>query len=375
MKLVFLIDCLTSGGAQRQMLILARGLHDRGEDVTILTYHAGGLFAGENRGNVPVISLEPRSRLDKVWQVRQQLQTCRPDLVHAFLPTPSAVAELAGLAGRRWKLVVSERNNYAGARGLRMRFKALRLLHHSADWVTTNSRTNAAAIVADTPSLQSVLSVITNAVDTSVFFPPNGSAGSRGHGPYRFLCIASMATSKNPLGVVDALALLRQRTQVPFVLKWVGRCDGNDPEQVRNLQAVHDRVRAHGLEGVFSYAGESTDTPAELRAADALVLASFYEGFPNVVCEAMATGIPVAASAVSDVPEVIEDGRDGFLCQPDSPASIAQSLEQCLLLAEGDRQRIRETSREKAIRLFGVERYLDEHVALFRRLIGAGEAL
>jgi len=357
------------------MLLLARGLHDRGEDVTILTYHAGGLFAGESRGNVPVISLEPRSRFEKVRQVRQQLQTCRPDLVHAFLPTPSAVAELAGLAGRRWKLVVSERNNYVGARELRMRFKALRMLHHSADWVTTNSHTNATAIIADTPSLRSRLSVITNAVDTSVFSPPPGPIGQRADGPYRFLCIASMATAKNPLGVVDALALLRQRTRVPFLLKWVGRCDGNDPEQVRNLQAVRDRVRELGLEEVFSYAGESTDTPADLRAADALVLASFYEGFPNVVCEAMATGIPVAASAVSDVPGVIEDGKDGFLCQPDSPASIAQSLERCLLLDEGDRQRIRETSREKAIRLFGVERFLDEHVALFRRLMGAGEAL
>jgi glycosyltransferase involved in cell wall biosynthesis len=182
-----------------------------------------------------------------------------------------------------------------------------------------------------------------------------------------------MATAKNPLGVVDALALLRQRTRIPFVLKWVGRCDGNDQEQVENLQAVHDRVHKHGLEGVFSYAGESTDTPAELRAADALVLASLYEGFPNVVCEAMATGIPVAASAVSDVPGVIEDGIDGFLCRPESPESIAHALERCLLLSDGDRQRIRETSREKAIRLFGVERYLNEHVALFRRLTGAGE--
>jgi glycosyltransferase involved in cell wall biosynthesis len=373
MKLSFLIDCLTSGGAQRQMLLLARGLHDRGEDVTILTYHSGGLFAGESRGNVPVIMLEPRSRFEKVRQIRQQLQAGRPDVVQAFLPTPSAVAELAGLAGRSWKLVVSERNNYAGTRGLRLRFKALRLLHHSADWVTTNSRTNAAAIIADTPSLRSRLSVITNAVDTSVFSPAPGHTGQGAEGPFRFLCIASMATAKNPLGVVDALALLRQRTRIPFVLKWVGRCDGNDQEQVENLQAVHDRVHKHGLEGVFSYAGESTDTPAELRAADALVLASLYEGFPNVVCEAMATGIPVAASAVSDVPGVIEDGIDGFLCRPESPESIAHALERCLLLSDGDRQRIRETSREKAIRLFGVERYLNEHVALFRRLTGAGE--
>jgi glycosyltransferase involved in cell wall biosynthesis len=91
---------------------------------------------------------------------------------------------------------------------------------------------------------------------------------------------------------------------------------------------VRDLTRQLGLESAVRWKGFTRDVTSALREMDALVLPSLFgEGMPMVVLEALAVGLPVIATRVEGTPEVIRDGREGYLAQPADPTSLAQSIE------------------------------------------------
>jgi glycosyltransferase involved in cell wall biosynthesis len=85
-------------------------------------------------------------------------------------------------------------------------------------------------------------------------------------------------------------------------------------------------IRRAGLEGRFLLLGERSDVAALLPAFDVFALPSLYEGLPCAVVEAMTAGIPVVATAVNSVPEIVIAGRTGLLARPGDPASLADAL-------------------------------------------------
>lgn len=97
-------------------------------------------------------------------------------------------------------------------------------------------------------------------------------------------------------------------------------------------EAVERKIRELGLDEAVTLLGRC-DAPrvrALLRTAAALVVPSIYEGMPLVVLEAMEAGIPVAASRVSGIPEVVEDGETGWLVPPEDPEALAVALARVL---------------------------------------------
>jgi len=126
---------------------------------------------------------------------------------------------------------------------------------------------------------------------------------------------ARLSHQKAPLDMVRALARLG-RPDVTFA--WVG--DGE-------LRSRTEReIRRAGLEGRFLLMGERSDVPALLPAFDVFALPSLYEGLPCAVVEAMTSGIPVVATAVNSVPEIVIAGRTGLLARPGDPSSLAGAL-------------------------------------------------
>jgi glycosyltransferase involved in cell wall biosynthesis len=126
---------------------------------------------------------------------------------------------------------------------------------------------------------------------------------------------ARLSHQKAPLDMVRALARLG-RPDVTVV--WIGEGE---------LRAKTEReIRRTGVEGRFLLLGERSDVPALLPAFDVFALASLYEGLPCAVVEAMTAGIPVVATAVNSVPEVVIAGRTGLLARPGDPASLADAL-------------------------------------------------
>jgi glycosyltransferase involved in cell wall biosynthesis len=126
---------------------------------------------------------------------------------------------------------------------------------------------------------------------------------------------ARLDFQKGPLDMVAALARLGR----PDVrLAWIG--DG----ELRPV--VEQAILRRGLEGRFLLFGDRRDVPDLLPGFDAFAMSSLYEGLPCSVVEAMTCGVPVVATAVNSVPEIVVPGRTGVLARPHDPASLALAL-------------------------------------------------
>jgi glycosyltransferase involved in cell wall biosynthesis len=102
---------------------------------------------------------------------------------------------------------------------------------------------------------------------------------------------------------------------------------GGGPE----LEALLSRADARRMSHAFTFLGHRDDVPARLAQADLFVLPSRSEAFPNAVLEAMAAGLPIVASGVGGILELIDNGRTGFLVPPGEPQPLADRI--CRLMA------------------------------------------
>jgi len=148
---------------------------------------------------------------------------------------------------------------------------------------------------------------------------------ARTNGTLRVLGVGRLVAKKGFDVLVDACALLRERG-IPFEALIVGQDD-------KHGDAIRTRVKALNLEDAIRLPGAMG--PPELldqyRRASALcmpcrLLPDDRDGIPNVLVEAMAAGTPVVATAVSGIPELVTDGVNGLLVDPEEPAQLADAL-------------------------------------------------
>jgi glycosyltransferase involved in cell wall biosynthesis len=152
------------------------------------------------------------------------------------------------------------------------------------------------------------------------------------------VCVANFKPFKGHEHLLRAAVLVRRSLpEARFVLAGVGQ---TEPMMKRLAEDV-------GLTGSVVFAGYRDDAPRLMAAADVFVLPSEQEGLPIALLEAMALGRPSIASAVGGIPEVINDGRDGFLIRPRDPAQLAEAIV-ALLSDEELRRRIGEAARVRA---------------------------
>jgi glycosyltransferase involved in cell wall biosynthesis len=180
-----------------------------------------------------------------------------------------------------------------------------------------------------------------------------------GGGPLRVVSVARLRAPKDVLTLVRAVALLPPGGVRALVV-------GDGPER-SELSAEIGRL---GLDGAVDLAGERDDVAELLAAADVFVLPSRSEGLPMSVLEAMAAGLPVVASAVGGVPELVEDGETGILVPPGRPDALAAALGG-LAADPALRARLGAAGRRRAEARFGIEACRRAHVQLYRELLEA----
>ena len=152
--------------------------------------------------------------------------------------------------------------------------------------------------------------VIHNGVDLTRPTAP-GSAAER----CRLVTVGRLQAPKDTLTLVRALAELPRGVCEAVIV-------GDGPDRT----TVENEVRRLGLESVVQLAGERNDVPELLAASDVFVLSSRSEGLPLSILEAMAAGLPVVATNVGGVSELVLDGQTGILVPPGDPRSLAGAI-------------------------------------------------
>jgi glycosyltransferase involved in cell wall biosynthesis len=295
------------------------------------------------------------------WQVRRACRRHRAELVHANSIRAGIVLGLARC--HRVATVVHVRDCLPPGP---LSTATLRLIATSATTIVANSRYTARSVQAAVPTAR--VEVVHNPVDLKRFDPENidraeararlGPAGKRA--PLLGV-LAQLSPWKGQDTAIEALKLLRDEELDAHLLligsaKFVARSTRFDNEQY--VTRLHELVAAGGLEGRVSWLGEREDVPELLRALDILLLPSWEEPFGRALIEAMALGVPVIASNVGGPPEILDDGREGYLLAPREPRAWARAIAG---IAE-------DPERAKAMGLAGRRRVeqaftLDAHVA------------
>lgn len=321
-RLVLLLEDLDFGGTQRYALNLVRHL-DRGvfaPEVWVL--RAGGGLTGEVRASgVRVEALSGGRRVGPTAIVRlaARLLRERPPLLYTLTVLPNRWGRLiAGLLGLR---VVT------GYRSLAPR-QHERLLHRFSARIITNADVLAERIRSGSGVEAGRVTVVPNGVDPDWFTPDD----ARRSAAPRVVCVARLVPEKDIPTLLEAFRLtLFEVPEACLDIIGEGRPPDAAPPNVRFLPATLDVRRA-------------------LQEAWVFALASRSEASPNAVLEAMACGIPVVATRVGGVPELVEDQVGGLLVQPGDPVSLSEAL--VSLLRDGAlRRRMGAASRARAERL------------------------
>ena len=332
MKILFLTRSLNFGGSERQLVLLARGLHQRGHDVAVALFYSGGpLEADLREASVRVLPLNKRGRWDVLGFLMRLVRTVlheRPDLLHTYIGNLMTVFVQPFLPSM--KIVWGVRCSNIDFSRYDWLFRTSHALEcrlaRSADLIIANSHAGRRGHVADGyPGDKTV--VIPNGIDTVRFFP-NPEARERVRAQWgvgRDESLIGLVGRLDPMKdhetfLQAAVLLLQERKQMRFVFV------GDGPSDYRI--ALQERAHALGLTNHLLWVGAQSQVVDVYNALDLLVNSSYGEGFSNVLGEAMACGVPCVATDVGDSGLVV--GDVGELVTPKDPVALKTGIQRAL---------------------------------------------
>jgi glycosyltransferase involved in cell wall biosynthesis len=353
-KIVHYIQDLEPGGAERMLVDLIRFLPpDRFEQILATRTDRGALFKifpGDRARHV---------RVRSVLSLYRMLRREKPDIFHSHLWR----ADLAGIPAARAAGIphcFSTRHNlnyFSGWKCPLILWDAW--IMRGAEAVVANSEATRRHCESFSLYRGVRFRVISNGIDLDVYTPA-GSEGARS-GPGELLTVASLTEQKGHLDFLDVLARLEYRE-----IRW--HCVGSGPLE----EKIRRKAGRLGLEQRVVFHGSRTDPVPFYRDAGLFVLPSRWEGFGLVVVEAMAAGVPVFASRVDGIAEILEDGKTGVLCNVRDPESAARKL-QSLLEDAPFRERIRRAARNASKR-YSILRTAAAYAQMYEESLGRREA-
>ena len=351
-KIVCLIESLGSGGAERQLSGLAVMLKQQGYDVEVWTYYPNDFY-------LPVLQAagvkyrfisEAYSRFKRISVLRRELLKAAPDTVIAYLNTACIVACIAKLFGAKFNLIVSERNT---TQALSFRERVKFFFYRFADHIVPNSHTQTEFIATHFPNLKDKLHCITNFVDTDKFCPPTTREANS---PLRILTVARIMAQKNVINYIKAIKIVVDNGY-EFCVDWYG-----DTTDAQYYDLCLRTIEENKLENVFNFYKSERDIVKIYHSADVFCLPSIYEGFPNVICEAMSCGMPILCGNVCDNAAIVADGVNGYLFNPYDVEDICCKIEK--MVRNGNLQEFYSRNREKAVDMFSKDRLLNSYISL-----------
>jgi glycosyltransferase involved in cell wall biosynthesis len=358
------IDHLGPGGAQGVVVNLMRSLDTSGFEVRLAHFFpAGGTHREEllEREGFSIYYLDKKLGFDPATFVKMNrvLRDFRPHVVHTHVGTVRYVLPVSLL--QRVPANVHTIHNLAQHETL---FPIVNRLAFRLGVCPVAIADTVQASVAEFYGIRDCVSV-PNGIPVSEWQNPSQSRekwraleGIRGD-DFLFVNVARFEEQKNHSLLIRAFAdLVRDHDKVRLVFAGAG--EGEESAKALALElGVCERIH---------FLGARSDVPAILSASDVFVLSSKWEGNPLCVMEAMAAGLPVIATAVGGVPELVEDGCSGILVESENRQALSVAMGR--VVGDDDLvHRMKRSASERAVERFDVSTMARAYEQLYRSLL------
>ncbi len=361
-RLLYVVTLAEVGGAQTYVAELLPAAREE-YDVAVAAHGEGPLRRAAAEAGVTFVPLEqvrrpvaPVRDLRGLLELYRLFRRLRPDVVHL---NSSKAGILGRLAARLARVPVCVFTAHGWAfkaghgRAARAYLWADRLVEPLSSTVVCVSETELRAGLEARTCRAGRSVVIPNAVEPG---GPVERAPAEGR-PVEIVSVGRLAEPKDFATLVAAFASLPSGSARLIVL-------GDGPLRGR----LAAQIGQLGLGGSVELAGEVDDVRPRLERADVFALSSRSEGMPLSVLEAMAAGLPVVASDVGGVHEVVADGATGRLVPPGDAAALGAALAG-LVADAGERKRLGAAGRERVLERFALPPWRERHLELYRRLL------
>jgi len=334
-KVCFVLPSLAGGGAERVAVQVLSGLDATRWDRSMYLFKREGPYLADLPAGVRLSSSSSESRIGRVLELRRFIRDTRPDLVVSFLSyfTVLAATKLAGVGARVVFVLGTPMSAFLNDADYHWRTPAHRTLfatvaragYSLADAIATTSEGVSKDLTEHFGVRASAIKVVHNPIDfaamtTAVAEPLDGPDEHAWNHP-AIVSAGRLAEAKNFPLLIDAMALLCRRLPAArlFIL--------GQGDQEPRLRA---QIASLGLSDVVRLCGFQRNPWKYIARADVFALTSRYEGFGNVLVEAMACGVPVVVTSSPGPLEIVRDNVDGVIVAEHTPAAVAQALEAVL---------------------------------------------
>jgi glycosyltransferase involved in cell wall biosynthesis len=368
-RVVYLAHTFQVGGAEEMVLNLVRHLPARFEPMVCCIHELGPIGAEIRDSGTPISVLGLNPGLRRPWDVariRRYLRDAQPQIAHTFLLTASLYGRFAAMLARVPIVIGTEVNIYERKRPSHA--LAERLLMLGTDRVVASAESVRQFYIRQVHADPAKVDVIYNAVDWAQLQTTKTREEIR-----RSL---NLPCDQPVAGIVARLTEQKGHT---YLFDALARTPGLEALHVLivgdgDLRAsLSRRVEMLGLSSRVHFAGARRDLGNLLGAMDLFVLPSLWEGLPLSLVLAMGAGLPVVATRVAGLPELVDHERTGLLVPPADAAALGSALARVV----GDRafaQRMADAARERVRPTFGVDGYVASVVALYDRLLSVRAA-
>ncbi|QJD97537.1 glycosyltransferase [Mucilaginibacter robiniae] len=321
-KILYFITGLRLGGAETQLLLLAKNVRKLGHDVMVVAMESGGIMAEKFRSESIQVEELSISGVATIWngyyRFKAIVQNYSPDVIHAHMIHANLFSRIYSMFNCVPKLISTAHNIKEGNKLLMSGYYFTRLI---PDWSTNVSQEAFDQYVKQKYFFRQKSVFIPNAVDTNQFYPDQKHTTrlrkefNIQENAYVFFSAGRLHVQKNHAALLNAFAIVRHKLCYA-VLLLAG--EGPLEKELRFL------CKELSIEEHVKFIGRRNDIPALMNLCDCFVLSSLHEGAPLVINEAIATKTNIVATDCGGTKELLKD--IGIIVDVNNISALAQAM-------------------------------------------------
>lgn len=366
-KILYFITGLKTGGAEMVLYNLIKGLNkDKFEPIVVSIIPIGEIGEKIQSLGIKVLSLNARFRYNPLIILKLALifHKAKPKILHSHLFHADFLGRVIGKIYKVPVIISTIHSTYLGGFWAN---KLLQITNNLTDVVTVVSQKIGAEMINLKAVSSDKLRVIYNGIDLNVFFRQNEERKNKirkdigiQENEKVLISVGRLAKEKGYLYLIEAIKILKEEG---FDIKLLIIGEGGERHKLER------KIKELDLENNILLLGKKENIADYLSTFDVFILPSLWEGFSVVILEAMACELPIIATSVGGVPEIVQDGYSGFLVPTKDPLALAGKIDYVFHLSLEQRGALGRNGRRIVEKSFSLEKMIRNYEKLYEEFL------